>query len=158
MAGSIFKKMEISVYSAQEYIIKIGQHNTDTLIFLDGHVQAYGLFGNESLGIISAGSHFGNDLSSDANQLNLAKIVNNQKSKIVMNSIDDNFENKSLLHLVANSFVVVGRITKSDREILYQAYPNWKKMIQTLNRFMFELAKRSLENYMQAEEKHLSRD
>ena len=90
--------------------------------------------------------------------MNLAKIVNNQKSKIVMNSIDDNFENKSLLHLVANSFVVVGRITKSDREILYQAYPNWKKMIQTLNRFMFELAKRSLENYMQAEEKHLSRD
>ena len=67
MAGSIFKKMEISVYSAQEYIIKIGQHNTDTLIFLDGHVQAYGLFGNESLGIISAGSHFGNDLSNDAN-------------------------------------------------------------------------------------------
>ena len=157
MAGSIFKKMKISVYSSQEYIMKVGQHTTDTFIFLDGHVQVYGMFGNESLGILSTGSHFGNDLAGDNTQISLMKIVSNESSKIKMDSINDNFKDKSLVHLVANSFVVVGCLSKSDREILYQAYPKWKSMMQTINRFLFELAKRSLESHMTSNDKQPSR-
>ena len=116
------------------------------------------MFGNESLGILSSGSHFGNDLSSDNNQSNLMKIVNNERSKITMNSVDDNFKDKSLVHLVANSFVVVGCITKSDREILYTAYPKWQAMMQSINRFVFEYARRSLESYMTSNDLPPTRD
>ena len=42
-----------------------------------------------------------------------------------MNSLEDNFDNKSLVHLVAKSFVVVGCISQSDLEQLYYAYPKW---------------------------------
>ena len=47
-------------------------------------------------------------------QYNIAKFINSHKSQLVMNSNDDNFDNKSLVHLVAKSFVVIGCISLSD--------------------------------------------
>lgn len=88
----------------------------------------------------------------------LAKLISNQKGNSVINGSEDNFDNRSLLHLVANSFVMVGYISEQDRLQLYHAYPEWKKMIQTLNRLLFETAKVSLQKYCLIKEVSLSRN
>ena len=36
LAASIFKKFKIQIFQNQEFILKVGQHCTDTLIILDG--------------------------------------------------------------------------------------------------------------------------
>ena len=74
-----------------------------------------------------------------------------------MNSTDDNFDSKSLVHLVAKSFVVIGCIGHSDLQQLYHAYPKWETMMQTLNRFMFEKCKISVEKYTASLDKPIVR-
>ena len=85
----------------------------------------YSLNDRETLGVLSAGSHYSNDLAGDKSQTSLAKFISVQKTHLAMNSLEDNFDNKSLVHLVAKSFVVVGCISQSDLEQLYYAYPKW---------------------------------
>ena len=46
--------------------MKVGQHCTDTLVILDGQVQVYGLNDRETLGILTSGSHYSNDLADDS--------------------------------------------------------------------------------------------
>ena len=65
LASSIFKKCKIQIYQNHEFILKVGQHCTDTLIILDGQVQVYGLNDRETLGVLSSGSHYSNDLAGD---------------------------------------------------------------------------------------------
>lgn len=129
LASSIFKKFRIQIYQNQEFILKVGQHCTDTLIILDGQVQAYGINDRETLGILHAGSHYSNDLAGDKIQSSLAKLISIQKSHLNMASVEDNFDNKSLIHLVAKSYVVVGSLSSADMQHLYTAYPKWKTMM-----------------------------
>ena len=75
-----------------------------------------------------------------------------------MSSPDDNFNSKSLVHLVAKSFVVVGVLSRADLDQLYLAYPNWKNMMQTLNRLFFELCKLSVEKYCASLDQPIVRD
>ena len=135
----------------------MGQHNTDTLLILDGTVQVYGLYNNEMIGVMSAGSHFGNDLSDIKTIHDQAKQFSNQRSDLKMNSHQDNFDNKSLVHLVAFSFAVVGYLSQEDTKLLYLAYPEWKKMMQTLNGFLFEMAKISLGKHTTCMDKPINR-
>ena len=74
----------------------------------------YGLNDRETLGILSSGSHYSNDLAGDKSQASLAKFFSIQKSHLAMNSTEDNFDSKSLVHLVAKSFVVVGYLSQTD--------------------------------------------
>jgi hypothetical protein len=46
---------------------------------------------------------------------------------------------------VAKSFVVVGVLTKEDIEFIFQAYPSWRKKIQVLNIFLFDIGRISVE-------------
>lgn len=75
----------------------------------------FGLNDRETLGLLSSGSHYANDLAGDKSQASLAKFISSSKSNLQMNAPDDNFGSKSLVHLVAKSFVVVGILTESDR-------------------------------------------
>ena len=107
----------------------------------------YGLNDRETLGLLSSGSHYSNDLAGDKTQIQLAKFISIQKCHLSMNSIEDNFDSKSLVHLVAKGIVVVGVLSQSDVQQLYKAYPKWCLMMRTLNRFFFELCKISVEKY-----------
>ena len=110
-------------------------------------MQVYGLNKGETLGILSSGSHYSNDLAGDKQQASLAKFISIQKSHLVMNAPEDNFDSKSLVHLVAKSFVVIGCLKQEDLHQLYFAYPKWQTMMQTLNRFLFEQCKISVEKH-----------
>jgi hypothetical protein len=74
-----------------------------------------------------------------------------------MDSPKDNFKNKSTVHLVTKSYVTIGVISKSDRKVLYKAYPFLKYKMQMVNRLMFQLGKRNLEQYARSKELDPSR-
>ena len=69
-----------------------------------------------------------------------------------MNSPSDNFESKSTLHLVTKAYVTIGVISKADRKVLYKAYPFLKYKMQMVNRLMFQLGKRNLEQYARSKD------
>ena len=135
------------MFQNHEFILKVGQHCSDTLVILDGQVSVLGLNDRETIGVLTSGSHYSNSLACDKAQLSPTKLIGKQRSIVTMNHLDDNFESKSLVHLVAQSFVVVGVIKQADLEHLYHAYPQWQTMMQTLNRFFFEICKISAEKY-----------
>ena len=70
----------------------------------------------------------------------------------------DNFDSKSLINLVAKSFVVVGVLTKEDFEFIFQAYPSWLKKIQVLNMFLFDIGRVSVEKGVKWYNKELTRE
>ena len=99
--------MKIEIYLSRDFILRIGEHTTSTYIILDGHVTVYGLYNNESLGILGAGSSFGNDIGLETAEIKRYKFGDGYKSELRMNSESDNFESKSPVHLAASTFVVV---------------------------------------------------
>jgi len=98
------------LFRNHEFILKVGQHCSDTLVILDGQVSVLGLKERETIGVLTSGSHYSNNLAGDETQSSLAELIGKQRSQVTMNHLDDNFESKSLVHLVAQSFVVVGVI------------------------------------------------
>jgi len=50
-----------------------------------------------------------------------------------------------VVHLVAKSFVIVGVLKEEDKNYLYKAYPVWKKKMQCINYYLFDLGQLSLE-------------
>jgi hypothetical protein len=71
----------------------------------------YGLYNDEMIGVMGAGSHFGNDLIEYSNHLDIIEQLSAQSSQLKMQDPTDNFENKSLVHLVAHSFTVIGYLS-----------------------------------------------
>jgi hypothetical protein len=69
----------------------------------------------------------------------------------------DNLDSKSLVHLVAKSFVVVGVLKEQERNYLYNAYPLWKKKMQCLNYFLFDLGQLSLEKATEKAKRDINR-
>jgi hypothetical protein len=69
----------------------------------------------------------------------------------------DNLECKSVVHLVAKSFVVVGVLKKEERDYLYNAYPSWKKKMQCINYFLFDLGQLSLEKATEKAKRDIDR-
>lgn len=49
----------------------------------------------------------------------------------------DNFDNRSIVNIVANSIVTVGVIHEYNLELLYQAFPQFKQRMQFMNRVLF---------------------
>lgn len=49
----------------------------------------------------------------------------------------DNFDSRSIVHVVANSIITVGVISERTRGLLYQAFPGFKRRMQFLNRMLF---------------------
>lgn len=66
-------------------------------------------------------------------------------------------ECKSVVHLVAKSFVVVGVLKKEERDYLYNAYPSWKKKMQCINYFLFDLGQLSLEKATEKAKRDIDR-
>lgn len=59
--------------------------------------------------------------------------------------------------MVTKSYVTIGVISKANRKVLYKAFPNLKYKMQMVNRLMFQLGKRNLEQYARSKELETSR-
>ena len=66
--------MKVESFMDADFIVKIGQYTTDTIIILEGHVKVYGHFRNQLFGILSNGSHFGLDLCKPSMNKEIQKI------------------------------------------------------------------------------------
>jgi len=64
----------------------------------------------------------------------------------------DNFENRSTLHLISKTFVVVGVLSKSEISVLYKAFPDLKKIFRHCNRYYFDLGRKQIEKSIWEEE------
>jgi hypothetical protein len=129
-------------------VIKIGMHSTDTYFLLEGELQVYGIFDNELLGYLTTGGHLGLNLSDDfADREELCKFDERINTKFKMDFASDNFENKYLVNVVANSYVTVGVMTAKQRAKLEKSFPLFKSRLHFINRAMFQLYKVSLERY-----------
>ena len=107
--------------------MKVGQLTNETYILLEGELSVYGMFNNELLGVLTPGSHFGLDMSESFEEREeLCRFDDRLKTGFKMDFPSDNFENRSIMHLVARSMVTVGILNQKNREILYRAFPGFK--------------------------------
>ena len=145
---------------SKQFLRKIGHISEDSFILLDGEVSVHGLFMNEKLGTLFPGSHVSVSLAADAPG-EIAKKINmnlfNSQSIVSQLDPEDNLEGKATFHLVANTFVQVGVLTAEDLQVLFKAYPKWKVMFQTLNRFLFNLGVASLERFVKSKNREPTR-
>ncbi len=149
--------MKFKIFMPNEFIIKIGQHTTDMMVILDGEANVFGVHKNEFLGTLPCGFHYGNDLSPVLKTKIYVQHLGSDRLELQLDP-SDNFDSKSLINLVAKSFVVVGDLTKEDYEFIFQAYPSWRKRIQVLNMFLFDIGRASVEKSVKWYNKELKRD
>jgi hypothetical protein len=151
LAVSVFKQVEVRQFLASNFLVKVGQLSTQTIILLEGNLRIYGLYNNELLGYLTAGSHFGLDLSSDFSERDdICSYDPRVCTGFKMDFASDNFDNRSIVNVVSNSIVTVAVISESQRDQLYKAFPNFKQRMQFMNRAMFQLGKLSLERHTEA--------
>ena len=83
-------------------IIKIGQPTEHTYMLIEGELRVYGICGNELLGILTQGTHFGLDLSDDAEEVKqISKYDRRLKGNFQMDPTD-NLNNRSLVNIFTN--------------------------------------------------------
>jgi len=106
---------------------------------------------------LPCGFHYGNDLKKDKEAKVYVQHLGSDRFDLQLDP-SDNFDSKSLINLVAKSFVVVGVLTKEDIEFIFQAYPSWRKKIQVLNIFLLDLGRMSVEKAVNWYNKELNRE
>lgn len=60
----------------------------------------------------------------------------------------DNFDRRSLIHLVATQYVNVGFISREKLFKLYEQYPYLKELMQQSNRKWFDIGRKSVELFL----------
>ena len=126
----------------------MGELTDETLILLEGQLRVYGLDDDELLGVLTQGSHFGLDLSIDFGEREKIRQYDERlRTDFKMDYASDNFDSRSIVNLVSSSIVTVGVLKQKDRDLLYQAFPEFKRKMQFMNRVLFQLGKVSLEKH-----------
>lgn len=74
-----------------------------------------------------------------------------------MDFASDNFDDRSIVSIAANSLVTVGILKPKERERLYSAFPQFKQRMQFMNRILFMMGKVSLERLCEKSLSVLSR-
>ncbi len=69
------------------------------------------------------------------------------RTEFKMDFASDNFDNRSIINLVSSSIVTVGVLKRKERDLLYHAFPEFKRRMQLMNRVLFQLGKTSLEKH-----------
>jgi hypothetical protein len=78
--------------------------------------------------VLTLGSHFGLDLSNDFSERDeILKYDERVRTEFKMDFASDNFDNRSIINIVSSSNVTVGVIKRKDRDLLYSAYPEFKR-------------------------------
>lgn len=96
--------------------------------------------------MLTRGSHFGLDLSNDFSERDeISQYDERVCDEFKMDFASDNFDNRSIINLVSSQIVTVGVLKREDRDLLYHAFPGFKRRMQYMNRVLFELGKTSLE-------------
>jgi hypothetical protein len=118
---------------------------TETYILLEGELRVYGL-DDELLAVMTKGSHFGLDLSDNFTERTIICSYDEKvRTAFKMDFASDNFDNRPIVHLVADSIVTLGVLKQENRERLYSAFTSFKQRMQFINRVLFQLAKVRLE-------------
>ena len=99
IVNSAFSLIDIRVYMKNEFIVKLGEHITDTYIILDGKANVFACYNNEFIGYLPVGYHFGNDLF--YRKRAYFGHLSNEKLQLELD-LDDNLDDKSVIHLVAD--------------------------------------------------------
>jgi hypothetical protein len=98
--------------------------------------------------VLTRGSNFGLDLSNDFSERDeISEYDERVRTEFKMDSASDNFDNRSIINLVSSSIVTLGVLKKKDRDMLYHAFPEFKRRMQFMNRVLFQLGKTSLEKH-----------
>jgi len=98
--------------------------------------------------VLTQGSHFGLDLSNDFKEREeICAFDERVRTEFKMDFAADNFDNRSIVNLVSSSIVTVGVLKQKDRELLYQAFPEFRRRMQFMNRVLFQMGKVSLEKH-----------
>ena len=98
--------------------------------------------------MLTQGSHFGLDLSNDFKEREEIWAFDERvRTEFKMDFAADNFDNRSIVNLVSSSIVTVGVLKQKDRELLYKAFPEFKRRMQFMNRVLFQVGKVSLEKH-----------
>ncbi len=98
--------------------------------------------------MLTRGSHFGLDLSNDFSEREeILKYDERVRTEFKMDFASDNFDNRSIINLVSSSIVTVGVLKRKERDLLYHAFPEFKRRMQLMNRVLFQLGKTSLEKH-----------
>ena len=104
---SIFRIITIQSYLVGDAIIKVGDKSQDMFIILEGEVDVLNIQGRKVLATLNEGSHFGEANIILKNEMRTATIMATKISKI-------------------------GILSKTDLEILFEAYPNWYLMLENI--------------------------
>ena len=94
---------------------------------------------------MTPGSHFGLDLSDNAQELALLEAKADSLKTFLQLDPQDNLGARSIVNLFASQFVTVAIIKKSERDELYKTFPEFKRRMQLMNRVLFQLGLVSLE-------------
>ena len=107
LARSIFSMMKLEHYSIGESLIKVGDKSQNMFILLDGKVDVLNLKGTKVLATLKQGAHFGE-----------ANII-----------LKNDMRTASIL---ATQICTVGILEKEDLEVLFEAFPHWYCMLETV--------------------------
>jgi len=80
--------------------------------------------------VLTRGSHYGLDLSDDFSERDeILKFDKRVNTEFKMDYASDNFDSRSIINLVSSSIVTLGILKKKDRDILYHAFPEFKRRV-----------------------------
>lgn len=69
----------------------------------------------------------------------------------------DNFDSRSIVHLIANKLVTVGVLQREKLDALFKKHPNFKKIMKKSNRYVFDIGRKSLETTLKESHKEVTR-
>jgi CRP-like cAMP-binding protein len=107
LTRSIFSLMKLEYYAIGESLIKVGDRSQNMFILLEGQVDVLNLKGTKVLATLKQGSHFGE-----------ANII-----------LKNDMRTASIL---ATEICTVGILEKEVLEILFEAFPHWYTMLETV--------------------------
>jgi hypothetical protein len=157
IANSILAVVKTSIYKDESYILKVGEISTRAILLLEGNLNVITFNQNDNLGKFSPGDFYATDLGSDENvhfnERFFKKTQRDNPPKLQI-PCSDNFDNRSVIYLIAIKFVTVGYI--DNLESLYSRHPSLKHAMQSQNRYMFDVGRRSIEHHLQQRNKSIT--
>ena len=117
LANTFLSTITTKIYLSENYIVKVGQKFTESILILEGMVNIVSYNNQENLGLLGPGDFFSTDISDqtkvdlDRNYFQYTQGEGLPKVKVMPK---DNFESRALVHLISKTFVVVGVLQKSD--------------------------------------------
>ena len=126
--NSVFRSIIFRTYMDEEFIVIGGSYSRNTYIMLEGEAGIFS-FHDDFISFMRTGSHYSNDLDSDD---------------------EDTFQYKRPVHIISKGTSIVGVLTLDMLNELYLAYPDFKDIMRSSNRYFNLYAKKYLRKYLKS--------